>query len=36
LKVAVICPADIVTDVGTVNVMLVFVSATVLPPAGAA
>ena len=36
LNVAVVDPAATVTDVGTVSVALVFVSATVLPPAGAA
>ena len=36
LNVAVVDPAASVTDVGTVSVALVFVSATVLPPAGAA
>jgi hypothetical protein len=36
LNVAVVDPAAIVTDVGTVRVELVFVSETVLPPAGAA
>ena len=36
LNAAVVDPAAIVTDVGTVSVALVFVSATVLPPAGAA
>ena len=36
LNVADVAAAATVTDVGTVNVVLVFVSATVLPPAGAA
>jgi hypothetical protein len=36
LNVAVVADVATVTDVGTVSVALVFVSATVLPPAGAA
>ena len=36
LNAPVVDPAATVTDVGTVNVALVFVSATTLPPAGAA
>jgi hypothetical protein len=36
VNVAVALPAVTVTDVGTVSIVLVFVSATVLPPAGAA
>ena len=36
LNVAAVDPAATITDVGTVNVALVFVSATVLPPVGAA
>ena len=36
LNVPVVDPAATVTDVGTVSVALVFVSATTLPPTGAA